>query len=486
MKPVLYVTIVGGGFVGLALAAVLSTTGEELDVQVTVVDLHPPDVLRARVDEPGLAQALDLGVTLDRLRFVVVSDEADVDTALNRADLTVLCLPTPPDESPRRVGPFDRPSGYRMPDVSAVVEWATRWAKMNVGPQWSTERRKRSILAVKSTVLPGTTARIASLIARQTSDDSVLDRVLFWPEFLAQGSALRDLRHEQVVIGRVRAERPLPPEVEKLLGVSLSTYHTVTDATTAEGVKYASNAMLATRLAIANEIALLVADAGGNGRESVRLAGRDRRIGGQYLTPGAGWGGSCFPKDVEALAASAPSAIVARATLQANDIHTAWTASAVRAAVLHVSDRRLVGPVQILVLGTSFKADTNDTRNARHNDAVAAGATWDGRQVAVASVDRPAPGWGSLVEEADVVVLGTDWPEWGWFTQTDIVIEAWENIPTGGKVLIDLRGGLPSKLDERADSLVLRFGQPIPDPVARIWTPPAQMLVLGALQKAKT
>lgn len=477
MKPALYVTIVGGGFVGLALAAVLSTTGEELDVQVTVVDILPPDVLRARVDEPGLAQALDLGVTLDRLRFVVVADEADVDTALNRADLTVLCLPTPPDESPRRVGPFDRPLGYRMPDTSAVVEWATRWGNVNAG---------RSVLAVKSTVLPGTTARIANLIARQTSDDSVLDRVMFWPEFLAQGSALRDLRHEQVVIGRVRAERPLPPEVEKLLGVSLSTYHTVTDATTAEGVKYASNAMLATRLTIANEIALLVADAGGDGRESVRLAGRDRRIGGQYLTPGAGWGGSCFPKDVEALAAAGPVAAVARATLQANDIHTAWTASAVRAAVLHVSDRRLVGPVQILVLGTSFKADTNDTRNARHNDAVAAGATWDGRQVAVASVDRPAPGWGALVEEADVVVLGTDWPEWGWFTQTDPNIEAWEGIPTGGKVLIDLRGGLPSKLDGRADSLVLRFGQPIPDPIARIWTPPAQMLALGALQKAKT
>ena len=421
-------------------------------------------------------------MTLDRLRFVVVADEADVDTALNRADLTVLCLPTPPDESPRRVGPFDRPLGYRMPDTSAVVEWATRWGKVNAG---------RSVLAVKSTVLPGTTARIARLIARQTSDDSVLDRVLFWPEFLAQGSALRDLRHEQVVIGRVRAERPLPPEVEKLLGVSLSTYHTVTDATTAEGAKYASNAMLATRLTIANEIALLVADAGGDGRESVRLAGRDRRIGGQYLTPGAGWGGSCFPKDVEALAAAGPVALVARATLQANDIHTAWTASAVRAAVLHVSDRRLVGPVQVLVLGTSFKADTNDTRNARHNDAVTAGATWDGKQVAVAFVDRPAPGWGSLVEEADVVVLGTDWPEWGTFTQAAALQggdpgECWESIPTAGKILIDLRGGLPSKLDERADSLVLRFGQPIPDPIARIWTPPAQMLVLGALQKAKT
>jgi UDPglucose 6-dehydrogenase len=428
------VVIVGGGFVGLPLAAFLAGDHPS-KFRVTVIDHLDEATMLQRVREAGLREAWDAG----RPRCVNAADDDAVSQAMKSADLTVICVPTPS----RRDG-----GGC---DTSIVEQVASRWARSEpIG-----------LLAIKSTVLPGTTMRIA----RSLGD--LARRVLFWPEFMAEGTAIADLRNpSRTIIGATGGAFDIHNvALNRLIEIAPREDVVVTTATTAEGVKYAANVMLAARLTVANELALLVAASGGDGREAVRLAGLDPRIGSQYLNPQAGWGGSCFPKDVEAVRAMGSS--VAAAILHANTRHARWTRGAVGTAMMRLLEER--GQARVCVLGRTFKAGTNDERTAVHMMAVREAFTrlatpddiHSGR-VRLEVVDSHDD-WKRTVAGADIVVLGTDCPVWTSYG-------SWLGVPLDGKVVIDTRGRLPRALmvsraheGGRGPLAWISFGRPIPD-----------------------
>ena len=267
--------------------------------------------------------------------------------------------------------------------------------------------------------------------------------------------------------------------VIKFLTSTATKNLTFTDATTAEATKYASNVMLAARLTVANEVALRCAELGADGREAVRLAGQDPRIGSQYLQVGAGWGGSCFPKDVQAFAVASESALVFALDI-ANDWHTAWTRDVVERALDVLAWRRthrlaagqiVPDTIRVAILGSTFKPETNDDREARHvgavqaavvNHGVANGTSaqvevgiWDPSRsrphVPTGSVPWGLRSWIRAIPDADVIVLGTAWRNY-----TDA---PWP-ILRPDQILIDCRGALSDSLKSRCTSAT--FGRPLP------------------------
>ena len=267
------VAVIGTGYVGLVVGACLAETGHD----VLCADVVAQKIAKLRkgelpIFEPGLEPLVTENLAAGRLRFTT-----DVEAAIRASGVIFIAVGTPPGE-----------------DGSADLQHVLEVAK-TIGKAMDGER----IVITKSTVPVGTAARVRAAIREHTTH---VVHVCSNPEFLKEGAAVEDfMKPDRVVLG---VDDPGAAEVLKTLYepfVRTGRQILLMDVTSAEITKYAANAMLATRVSFMNMIARLC-DAAGADVDQVRLGiGSDSRIGPNFLFPGIGYGGSCFPKDVKAL-----------------------------------------------------------------------------------------------------------------------------------------------------------------------------------------
>ncbi len=387
------ITMIGAGYVGLVSGACLSDFGHE----VIVVDKDESKLERlARgvmpIYEPGLAELVARNEAANRLSFA-----SDLAQAVDGADAVFIAVGTPS----RR--------GDGFADLSFVFEAADTIARTV---------KHRCVVVCKSTVPVGTSRAVRERIREAASHDMV--DVASNPEFLREGSAIDDFkRPDRVVVG---VETEHAREVMRAIYRPLSLNRTpmmFTGLETAELVKYASNAFLATKITFINEIADLCERVGADVQEVAQGIGLDRRIGPKFLHAGPGYGGSCFPKDTMALletarAAGAPLSIV-EAVVNANDARKRAMATRIVDALGGNAAGRTVG-----FLGVTFKPNTDDMRDAPALTIIpalqAAGAkvrAHDPEGMATAGAQLPDVLWCDgpyhVAEGSDVLVILTEW-----------------------------------------------------------------------------
>ena len=266
--------VIGTGYVGLVSGTCFADSGN--DVTCVDIDEDKIDQLRAGnipIYEPGLEPIFKRCRREERLSFTT-----DMVGAVKEADIVFLCLPTPP-------------GGDGQADLSAV---------MNVAGQLGGLLEKYTVIVNKSTVPVGTASRVHDAIAEQ-ADEEFFD-VVSNPEFLREGAAVDDfMKPERVVIGTSsdQAAEMMTTLYEPF--VRSGNPIIVMDERSSELTKYAANAMLATKITFMNEIANICERVGANVDNVRRGIGTDSRIGKRFLFAGIGYGGSCFPKDVQAI-----------------------------------------------------------------------------------------------------------------------------------------------------------------------------------------
>ena len=328
------VAVIGAGYVGLPTAAVLSHFGH----QVICAERDPVRfgmLTRGEMPivEKGLADLVHEGTARGTLRFVERASEAAAG-----ADFVFLCVPTPQDDD----GSAD------LSYVEAVAE------------EIAADLAPGAVVVNKSTVPVGT----AWLVERVTrrSDISVVSN----PEFLREGTAVRDSLHpDRIVVGA--DDHRAATRVGELFAATGAPL-IVTDTVTAEAIKYASNAFLATKLSFVNALAGLCESVGADVRDVVLGLGYDKRIGFDFLRPGPGWGGSCLPKDTSALVHIAEEHgydfALLRAAIASNEEQmTRVVDKVVHAVGGKPGDRSLAG-VEVALWGLTFKAETDDRRSS--------------------------------------------------------------------------------------------------------------------------
>lgn len=267
------ITVVGTGYVGLVSGTCFADSGN----QVTCVDIDKAKVERLRkgevpIYEPGLKTIFNRSIREGRLTFTTRLSEA-----IKEAEVIFLCLPTPPGANGQA-------------DLSAVLKVADQLGDLITNYK---------VIVNKSTVPVGTADRVSNAIAAKTDIDF---DVVSNPEFLREGAAVEDFRKpERVVIGTrsERAEKIMTRLYEPF--VRSGNPIIVMDERSSEMTKYAANAMLATKITFMNEIANVCEKVGANVDNIRRGIGTDSRIGKRFLFAGIGYGGSCFPKDVQAI-----------------------------------------------------------------------------------------------------------------------------------------------------------------------------------------
>lgn len=327
--------VIGAGYVGLVTGTGLSDLGHE----VAIVDIDPKKVEALRggaipIYEPGLGDLVRRNVTNGRLRFSTRIEESDRD-----ADAFFIAVGTPARED-------------GSAEVGAVYTAAADIAKA---------AKKAAVVVVKSTVPVGTCDAVQAHI--ESCGAPVMLEVVSNPEFLKEGDAVNDFfRPERIVIGaRTEHARAVLRDLYAPLQLS-GERMVVTDPRSSELVKYASNTMLAIRVSFMNELSRLC-HATGADIHSVRLGvGADSRIGKRFLYAGPGYGGSCFPKDVQALLSLGRSYGVpmrlAEATHQANEEQGDFLADLVDRSVGGVAGKT------VAFWGLAFKPETDDVRDA--------------------------------------------------------------------------------------------------------------------------
>src|SRR5829696_3663202 len=327
-------TVIGTGYLGAVHAACMAELGHE----VLGVDADPEKVAllaggRAPFFEPGLPELLARGVESGRLRFTVSLAEAAA-----FADVHFVCVGTP-----------QRP-GSQAADVShvdAVVEQLARLL------------RRPGLVVGKSTVPVGTAARLAALVAELAPAGSDVD-VAWNPEFLSEGFAVRETLHPDRIVVGIRTERArglLQAVYQPLLRAGAPFI--VTDLATAELVKVAANAFLATKVSFINAMAEICEAAGADVATLADAIGRDPRIGSRFLAAGLGFGGGCLPKDIRAFMARAGELGVGEALgflREVDGINTRRRRKIVETATAMLG-HSLAGK-RIAVLGASFKPNS--------------------------------------------------------------------------------------------------------------------------------
>ena len=331
------IAMVGSGYVGLVSGACFS----EFGASVTCIDVDAAKIARLEagripIYEPGLDELVARNVGQGRLRFTTGFEEA-----VGGAELIFIAVGTP----------SRRGDGHA--DLSFVYDAARRIAPF---------LRDYSVIVDKSTVPVGTARQVARIVA-EANPEADFD-VASNPEFLREGAAIGDfMRPDRIVIGveSDRAEARLRALYRPLNLIEVPIV--VTGLETAELVKYAANAFLATKISFINEMAALCEALGADVHDVARGMGLDGRIGRKFLHPGPGYGGSCFPKDALALVRTgqecgAPSRIV-ESVVEVNAAQRARMVAKIRGAL----GGNVAGKL-IAVLGLAFKPDTDDMRDA--------------------------------------------------------------------------------------------------------------------------
>jgi UDPglucose 6-dehydrogenase len=412
------IAVIGTGYVGLVTAAGFAELGNE----VWCVDIDEAKIAGLRrgeipIYEPGLAESVT--ASADLLHFTT-----DLAPALEHARLLFVAVGTPPTYS----GDAD------LSAVNAVVE--------------AMPASKDRALVMKSTVPVGTGTAIRRVLdATGKSNFSYVS----CPEFLKEGTALADFRHpDRVVIGDAGDwGGDAVSELYAPLGAPIVR----TDVASAEMVKLAANAFLATKISFINEIANVCEETGADVLEVAKGMGLDQRIGAHFLRPGIGYGGSCFPKDVSALKLLAGNTgyhfQLLTAVIEVNELQKRRVIAKLQK---HLGS--LVGKT-VALLGLAFKAETDDMREA---SSLVLAARLQGSGARVRAYDPIASREArklmsgvelaesalEAVQGADAVVLVTEWPE---FAKLD-----WNEVADAmaGRVLIDGRNFIDRDIAQAA------------------------------------
>lgn len=432
------VAVVGTGYVGLTTGACLASLGHT----VVCADIDPDKVerlSRGQVDvlEPGLADLVAEGTAAGRLSFALGATGALTGPS-GPCEVVFFCLPTP-----MGVG--------GVADLNAVEA---------VTEEIRDQLPRRCVLVNKSTVPVGTAQRIAALLRRD--DISVVSN----PEFLREGSAVSDfLNPDRIVVG---ADAQDAAERVAALYARLGAPTVLTDAASAELVKYAANCFLAMKLSYVNALAELCERLGADIGDVTEGIGYDQRIGQTFLNPGPGWGGSCLPKDTHALLQVADSADfefrLLRATIETNVRQRQRMVDKIRLALTGSRTgslcRRRLG-----VFGLSFKAGTDDLRDSP-SIAVTALLRQAGAEIVAYDPAIPAesvaPELAGIevvddavvaAKDAEALIVLTEWPE---FRTLD-----WPGLASivGRPVVVDTRNLLDADVLRRAGFTVHAVGR---------------------------
>lgn len=386
------VTVVGTGYVGLVIGACLAETGN--DVVCADVDLEKIDALRAGklpIYEPGLQPLVDRNQAAQRLRFTT-----DVGSAVADADVIFIAVGTPPKEG-------------GSADLQHVLSVARTIGEHMTAP---------TVVVTKSTV----PIRTAELVRKTIADYTDLSfHVCSNPEFLKEGAAVEDfMKPDRIVIG---VDSPEPAAVLKeLYAPFVRTGNPIIemDNTSAEVTKYAANAMLATRISFMNQIAELCESVGADVKQVREGVGSDTRIGSAFLFPGPGYGGSCFPKDIDALIHYGEKHGVDLTIVQAVQEANVRQKKRMFAKLERAFGGGISGKT-IAVWGLAFKAETDDMRESPAIDLIeallTAGATvrvFDPQAMDVARsifADRVqySPDQYQVLEGSDALAIVTEW-----------------------------------------------------------------------------
>jgi UDPglucose 6-dehydrogenase len=380
------IAVIGAGYVGLTTAACFSSLGH--DVVCAEIDeqrVHRLNKGEIPIVEAGLETMVREGMQDGRLRFVVGAEVAARD-----AEFAYLCVPTPQGD-----------------DGSADLSYIETAARQ-IGPALPAE----AVVVNKSTVPVGSTRVVERVLGRD--DVAVVSN----PEFLREGSAVHDfLNPDRIVIGS--DDQAAAVRVASLyIGVTAPII--VTDPASAETIKYVSNAFLATKISFVNAVAAVCEAVGADVKDVVLGMGYDKRIGHEFLRPGPGWGGSCFPKDSRALVHIAESAgysfDLLRGVISVNEDQFHRVVDKVR----EVAGGSLEG-VKVGVWGLTFKARTDDTRDSpairivellteQGADVQAYDPAVKGPVAGIAPAADPY----SVCDDAEVLAVLTEWDEFRW------------------------------------------------------------------------
>jgi UDPglucose 6-dehydrogenase len=385
------ITVIGTGYVGLTTGVCFADLGN----RVVCVDISEEKIAKLRqgvvpIYEPGLEELMTRNVKAGRLSFTTSYAEG-----LKDAEFVFIAVGTP--------------EGV---DGEADLRYV-RMAARSIA-----ELMDHSLIIVnKSTVPVGTGDWVADII-HEHRHDTIEFAVVSNPEFLSEGSAIRDcMNPDRVVLGSLNREAA---EKVAQLYLPLRTTIMITDLRTAEMIKYASNAFLATRISLINEISTICEALGADVKEVATGVGYDRRIGSAHIDAGIGYGGSCFPKDIKALAYMAeikgrhPQLL--RAVMEINADQRRQVVRKLEEALGSLRDKT------IGLLGLAFKPNTDDMREAPAAHVARMLLTAGARvraydPVAMESAAREVPEVElatdpySLAEGCDAIVVATEWNE---------------------------------------------------------------------------
>ncbi len=340
----MHIAVIGSGYVGLVTGACFA----EFGVDVTCVDIDAEKIARlcdgiVPIYEPGLEQLVAKNMQADRLQFTT-----DIKAAVEQALVIFLAVGTPPKE-----------------DGSADLKYIDAAAR-----SVAEHMNGYKVIVTKSTVPIGTGEHLRRLIRenlkRQTNFGIVSN-----PEFLREGAAINDfMRPDRVVIGS---------RDEEAIAIMRDLYRplylieapvVITSLEGAELIKYAANAFLATKISFINEIANMCDEIGCDVHDVARAVGMDNRIGGKFLHPGPGFGGSCFPKDTRAL-----SSVARQFGCESRIVDTVIEVNENQRVRMIAKIEKLIGETKnknIAVLGLAFKPETDDMREAPAVDIIKA------------------------------------------------------------------------------------------------------------------
>lgn len=333
------IAIVGTGYVGLVSGACFA----EMGIDVTCVDINPEKIkclLNGEIPiyEPGLDDLVKRNVEAGRLHFTT-----DLPTCLDNVEVVFSAVGTPPDE-----------------DGSADLQYV-----LEVARTFGQHIKKYTILVTKSTVPVGTAKKVKAVIEEELTErgEQIDFEVASNPEFLKEGAAIKDFMSPDRVVVGIESDRAKKVMERLYRPFQMNNYRLYfMDIPSAEMTKYAANAMLATRISFMNDIANLCDLVGANVDMVRKGIGADTRIGSKFLYPGCGYGGSCFPKDVKALARTAREYGYTMGVIEAVE---AVNERQKEIVVKKLQDK--LGTLRgktIALWGLAFKPETDDMREA--------------------------------------------------------------------------------------------------------------------------
>lgn len=419
------IAIVGTGYVGLVSGACFA----EMGIDVTCVDINPEKIkclLNGEIPiyEPGLDDLVKRNVEAGRLHFTT-----DLTTCLDNVEVVFSAVGTPPDE-----------------DGSADLQYV-----LEVARTFGQHIKKYTILVTKSTVPVGTAKKVKAVIEEELTErgEQIDFEVASNPEFLKEGAAIKDFMSPDRVVVGVESDRAKKVMERLYRPFQMNNYRLYfMDIPSAEMTKYAANAMLATRISFMNEIANLC-DRVGADVEMVRKGiGSDARIGNKFLYPGCGYGGSCFPKDVKALAHTAHehgyTMQVIEAVERVNERQKSIVFDKLQLALGDLRGKT------VAVWGLAFKPETDDIREAPAlvviDRLLEAGATVRAYDPVAANESRRrlgeervyhAASMYEAAEGADAVALITEWKQFRMPDWTLLRSAMRDNIIVDGRNILD-------------------------------------------------